>query len=133
MSVTVVAGASPGEIVVRDGDRVQRMYAIVAAGVTWVFQDGNVYRLEDETATRRAHQTHGSLSSPMPATVISVNVAPGDQVTAGQTLIVLEAMKMELPVRAATSGIVTKVNCAEGAMVQPGEPLVEIDPAEPAA
>ena len=73
-----------------------------------------MFRLEESAGTRRATQTHGSLSSPMPATVISVNVAPGDHVKSGQTLIVLEAMKMELPVRAPGDGRVREVHCKQG-------------------
>ena len=86
-----------------------------------------MYRLEDDTTRRRAHQTHGSLASPMPATVISVNVAPGDHVTAGQTLIVLEAMKMELPVRAPGDGRVRAVHCSAGDLVQPEVSLIDFD------
>jgi len=127
LSITVVAGAAPGELLVRDGDRVERMFAISVGGVTWVFHNGDVYRLDDDRAPRRTHQTHGSLSSPMPATVISVNVAPGDQVTAGQTLIVLEAMKMELPVRAPGDGRVAAVHCRNGDLVQPEVSLIDFE------
>ena len=127
MSATIIATHSIGELLVRDGDRVERMYAVAAGGVTWVFHDGHVYRLEDEDGARRAHQTHGSLSSPMPATVISVNVAAGDQVTAGQTLIVLEAMKMELPVRAPGDGRVRAVHCRTGDLVQPDVSLIDFE------
>lgn len=127
MSLDITAGTTAGEILLRDGDRVERMYAVVAAGVTWVFHEGHVYRLEDDGGARRAHQTHGSLSSPMPATVISVNVAPGDQVAAGQTLIVLEAMKMELPVRAPGEGRVRAVHCRTGDLVQPDVSLIDFE------
>jgi biotin carboxyl carrier protein len=125
MSVTVTRGGAPGELVVRDGQRVERMFAVVAGGVTWVFHDGHVYRLEDAVAPRRAQRTHGSVSSPMPATVMSVNVAAGDRVTAGQTLIVLEAMKMELPVRAPGDGVVKTVHCQAGDLVQPDVSLID--------
>jgi biotin carboxyl carrier protein len=127
LSVSVTTAAAAGELVVRDGDRIERMYAVAHGGVSWVFHDGAVYRLEDETATRRAHQTHEALSSPMPATVISVNVAPGDEVTAGQTVIVLEAMKMELPVRAPGDGRVRGVHCRPGDLVQPDVSLIEFE------
>ena len=127
MSGSITRGPAPGEIILRDGDRVERMYAVAAAGVTWVFHDGHVYRLEDERSPRRAQQTHGSLSSPMPATVIGVNVGPGDEVTSGQTLIVLEAMKMELPVRAPGDGRVRAVHCKAGDLVQPDVSLIDFE------
>ena len=65
----------------------------------------------------------------MPATVRRIDVRAGDVVQKGQTLILLEAMKMELPVRAAGDGTVTSVNCREGDLVQPGTILVELDEA----
>ena len=52
---------------------------------------------------------------------------PHDRVAGGDTLIILEAMKMELPVRAAAPGIVRAVHCREGDLVQPGAELIEID------
>ena len=63
----------------------------------------------------------------MPATVRKVAVEPGSVVKKGDTLLVLEAMKMELPVRAPADGVVKKVSCREGDLVQPGVPLVEIE------
>ena len=62
----------------------------------------------------------------MPATVIQVNVQKGAQVRRGDTLVLLEAMKMELPLRAPADGVVTAVHCQAGELVQPGSPLVEI-------
>ncbi len=126
MSVVVTPGTRTGELVVRDGDRVERMFAVAAGGTTWVFHDGAVFRFEDETS-RRSHHTHGSLSSPMPATVVSVNVAPGHEVTSGQTLIVLEAMKMELPIRAPGDGRIERVHCKAGDLVQPDVSLIDFE------
>ena len=68
-----------------------------------------------------------ALSSPMPATVAAVQVAPGQQVTAGDLLVMLEAMKMELPITAPRDGRVTAVNCQKGDLVQPGVQLVELE------
>jgi 3-methylcrotonyl-CoA carboxylase alpha subunit len=65
----------------------------------------------------------------MPATVVKLHVAPGDEVKAGQLLLVLEAMKMELPVRAASDARVAAVRCREGELVQPGQPLIELSAA----
>ena len=65
--------------------------------------------------------------APMPATVVAINTAAGQSVNAGDTLIVLEAMKMELPIRSPRSGTVKAVLCAKGEMVQPGVNLIEIE------
>ena len=124
----IEAGPARGELIVREGERVERMYAAVSGDVTWIFHDGVVHRLEAPSAARRRdQQSHGSLSSPMPATVVSVKVAPGDAVTAGQTLIVLEAMKMELPVRAPGDGRVARVHCKAGDLVQADVSLIDFE------
>jgi biotin carboxyl carrier protein len=62
----------------------------------------------------------------MPATVRKVHVAAGDEVRRGDVLVVLEAMKMELPVRAPHDGSVDIVKCSEGEMVEAGQVLVEL-------
>jgi biotin carboxyl carrier protein len=125
--ITVTAGAASGEVLVRIGDRIERMYAVKAGDAVWVFYDGDVFRLNEAGPRRGIAQSHGSLTSPMPATVISVNVAPGDHVTAGQTLVVLEAMKMELPVRAPGDGRVAAVHCKPGELVQPDVSLIDFE------
>ena len=102
---------------------------VVSAGdVRWVYYDGCVYELEEQHAGRRRGSRHqGSLSAPMPATVRQIRVGPGDAVRRGDTLIVLEAMKMELPVRSPRDATVVAVKCREGELVQPGVPLLELD------
>lgn len=125
----VAAGATPGEFIARTGDRVDRLYAIQRGGTTWVFHEGEVYELQTETGPRRgrgAHQ-HGELTAPMPATVVAINVKAGDAVKRGDILIVLEAMKMELPVRAEDDATVSAIHCAAGDLVQPGVALIELD------
>ncbi len=68
------------------------------------------------------------LRSPMPGRVVKIVVQPGDVVTVGDTLVVLEAMKMEYTIRAPTAGVVTRVNCAPGEMVEKGRELVNVTP-----
>ena len=60
----------------------------------------------------------GGLVAPMPGKVIEVRVAVGDRVTAGQILILLEAMKMEHPMRAATDGMVAEIRVEAGEQVE---------------
>jgi acetyl-CoA carboxylase biotin carboxylase subunit len=78
--------------------------------------------------SRRRSSTDGaqSLAAPMPATVVKVLVKPGDRVAKGDTVVVLEAMKMELPLRAAGDATVKAVHCREGELVQPEVVLVEM-------
>ena len=72
----------------------------------------------------------GAIRAPMPAVVTAVAVAPGRAVARGDTLVMLEAMKMELPVKAPRDGRVTAVRCAVGDRVDPDTPLVEVDAGE---
>jgi biotin carboxyl carrier protein len=99
-----------------------------AGEARWVFLDGQSYALvEPRPASRRRAGGHdGTLTAPMPATVRRIAVSPGDAVKAGDVLIVLEAMKMELPVRAPAAGTVRAIACREGELVQPGVALIEI-------
>ena len=99
----------------------------------WVHWNGHVYKRPFATtasaSARRGSSHTGSqaLTSPMPATVRKVLASPGMAVRKNDTLIILEAMKMELPIRAHADGVVRAVLCTEGALVQPGAPLVEFD------
>jgi biotin carboxyl carrier protein len=68
----------------------------------------------------------------MPAQVTAVLVAAGDTVVAGAALVLLEAMKMELPLRAPTAGRIGAVHCAVGDRVAPGRVLVDIEPGDDA-
>jgi acetyl/propionyl-CoA carboxylase alpha subunit len=70
--------------------------------------------------------TPQALSAPMPATVINVQVRPGDAVKKGDVIVLLEAMKMELPVRAPADAVVTAVRCRAGERVEAGAALVEL-------
>ena len=121
-------GPAYGELIVRRGDRIEQMFAVVDGDITWVFHDGVAYEVAEQTAGRRrtAH-AHGSLTAPMPATVIEIKVAPGDAVSRGDILIVLEAMKMELPIRAPGEGRVAAIHCRPGQLVQPDTSLIELE------
>lgn len=98
----------------------------------WVAVDGEVAVVEvasSGSAPRRKPSAQGdAMVAPMPATVVSIQVTPGQSVTRGETVILLEAMKMELPVRAPRDGVVHAVLCSEGQLVQPGVALVELEP-----
>ncbi|MCC6623859.1 MAG: biotin/lipoyl-binding protein [Deltaproteobacteria bacterium] len=65
----------------------------------------------------------------MPGKVVKVLVQPGDVVTKGQPLLVVEAMKMEHALKAPRPGRVTLVRAAAGEQVVPGAPLVELEDA----
>jgi len=126
----VTHGQTPGEVIVRRGDRIERLFAVVSGAITWVFHDGDVFELASEEAggSRPRALAQGSLTAPMPATVIGVKVKAGDAVQRGDILVVLEAMKMELPVRAPGDGRVAAVHCRVGDLVQPEVSLIDLVP-----
>ena len=64
--------------------------------------------------------------APMPGTIFSVSVAVGDDVIEGQELLVLEAMKMENPIVATTSGKVTEIKVSKDDRVATKQPLLVI-------
>ncbi len=69
----------------------------------------------------------GAVTSPMAGAILSVLVKEGDTVTAGQTLVVLEAMKMENKINAPTPGTIQQVNVAVGDSVREGHVLVVVN------
>ncbi|MDH4200394.1 MAG: sodium-extruding oxaloacetate decarboxylase subunit alpha [Spirochaetia bacterium] len=69
----------------------------------------------------------GQITTAMPGRVVKINVAEGDQVKAGDTLCVVEAMKMENEVHSPEDGIVKKIYIREGDNVNPDETLIEIE------
>ena len=129
------ARIGPGIYRVECEGRSEIVYVAGLPGDRWAFWNGRIFRRgiseqlpHGAEPTRRAAAL--SLTAPMPATVLKVLVAPGSQVKKGDTVIVLEAMKMELPVRTSREGIVTAVHCREGELVQPDTVLVEIADAD---
>ena len=120
-----------GELTIAFDGETQTVFATRSGDTVWVFVNGVTYEATVEregNGRRRASQHQGSLVAPMPATVIAVNVRAGDSVASGQILVVLEAMKMELPVRAPADSIVVAVHCEAGQLVQPNVSLVDLSP-----
>jgi biotin carboxyl carrier protein len=119
-----------GRFEIVSGNRRQLAWAVRGERGAWVFLDGRSHIVTERGArpgTRVSHDDPAALSAPMPATVVSVHVAAGDAVHAGDLLVTLEAMKMELAIRSPRDGSVRRVACKPGELVQPGIPLVELD------
>jgi biotin carboxyl carrier protein len=116
--------------IVKDGDRQVRVAVAGDGTATWAFHEGAVWRIERAQSGGRPRgrgRGDASVMSPMPATVVAINTAPGTAVEEGETLIVLEAMKMELPIKAPRAGIVKSIKCTKGELVQPGVNLLELE------
>ncbi|WP_336987211.1 acetyl/propionyl/methylcrotonyl-CoA carboxylase subunit alpha [Altererythrobacter aquiaggeris] len=92
------------------------------------FQDGQTYEISLECRGGDHHHAHdGDILSPMPGKVIAVDVAEGDAVTAGQRLMVLEAMKMEHALTSPFDGTVVELSASEGGQVQVEAVLARIE------
>ena len=90
---------------------------------TLVLEDGRF-------AARGEEEDSGLFTAPMPGKVTKLLVAPGDRVTKGQPLAVLEAMKMESRFEAPRDGLVTAVHVREGDQVEEGAVLLDLQAAE---
>lgn len=90
--------------------------------------DERMRAIKDLTAASSAATGPAPLVAPMPGLVVRVAVAVGDQVSAGQGLVVIEAMKMENELRTAVPGIVLAIRATPGQPVNKGAVLVELGP-----
>ncbi len=112
---------------------VTRRYLVDRVGAT-SFVDGpdGSSTLVEQVRFPRPDQrvSEGSALAPMPGTVVRVGVAKGEAVGAGQVLVVLEAMKMEHAVHAASAGTVVEVDVSEGDQVETGRVLAVVEPDE---
>jgi len=118
------------ELVV-DGTLIQGRIEYASSGLE-VSVDGEQYRLVDavpestHVAGVRAGSGRSALEAPMPGTLVKILVPPGQEVSASEPLVILEAMKMEHVVVAPRAAVVEAVLFREGDMVPGGEPLVRL-------
>ena len=116
-----------------DGRRVRALAARDKRGV-YVHSGGRAFtfvREEPAAGKRRGRGGHEpGLEAPMPGQIRAVAAVLGAEVAEGDTLVVLEAMKMELRIRAPHAGRVTRVSCQVGDVVDRGQVLVELGASE---
>ncbi|MEK7831194.1 MAG: biotin carboxylase N-terminal domain-containing protein, partial [Acidobacteriota bacterium] len=105
-------------------DGVQREFRITEVGDTLYVHSSlgsrTVVRLARHPIPKSASE-QGSASSPMPGAVLKILVSEGQQVLAGDALLILEAMKMEQTIRAAADGVVESIKVQTGQVVSPGD------------
>ncbi|MGB6163800.1 MAG: biotin carboxylase N-terminal domain-containing protein [Pseudonocardiaceae bacterium] len=114
-------------------DRITRRYTCAVAGAAvWLGRDGHSWELREQQfldAARRTEQrVGGAVRAPLPGTVTVVDVAEGQQVTAGARLLALEAMKMEHALTAPVNGVVRELRARPGDAVERDAVLLVIDP-----
>ena len=97
----------------------------------WVTVNGRTFVLTRSSGARKSrhghHHTAGELTAPMPGQVRAVNVSVDEAVTKGQTLLVLEAMKMEIRIQSPQTGVVKKLFVKQGQTVEREQVLIEIE------
>ncbi len=113
-----------------DEQRTHTVHAVRDRTTWWVHLDGRTYRFQAVLERGGAGPAGGGLTAPIPATVVEVLVADGDQVEAEQVLLVLSAMKMQLEIRAPHAGLVADMHLEPDDPVDGGQQLLTIVAAE---
>jgi len=133
-----VGGAAPMTVAVREagdgwielaaGDRRHRLHVFRRGNRVWVQGPGGDIGLATvpRFSAAEPEPVAGGLVAPMPGTVLAVHVKPGDNVSAGQLLMVVEAMKMEHRITAPRAGLVGEVRARRGDQVSSGDLLAVI-------
>jgi len=118
----LVNGLPVNAYLARDGNT----KTVIIRGIPYSIGDGDT----PDTRTRgkkRSQAIPQEITPPMPAVVVRIQVSPGDRVKQGESVIVVESMKMETTLTAPSDGRVRAVNVAVGDKVMPGQILVDID------
>ena len=114
-------------------DGVQRTLSVVSDGLHhWVQGATGEVRLVEIPRFPEPELEHvaGGYAAPMPGKIVAVNVEPGQRVSAGQVLVIVEAMKMEHLITCAEDGTVKEVRVTVGAQVEAGQVLLIVDAGE---
>jgi 3-methylcrotonyl-CoA carboxylase alpha subunit len=125
-----IVSTDSGEGWVEVEGRIVPFMAVRLKNRVHVWAGGNIWWLELASATssaRAAGPAGDEVEAPMPGTVLKIQVAPKDEVAAGQTLIVMESMKMELALKAPREGRIEAVLCKEGDLVDMGAVLCRLE------
>ncbi len=122
-----------GGLRVRYGDRELRFARAQDGDTLWLAADGGAWAVAEHSLLEGAGGAAGAagpITSPMPGTVLVVKAAVGDAVTAGQPLLVVEAMKMEHTITATADGVVAEIPVRAGQQVALNQTLAVVTPAE---
>ncbi len=128
-----VLDAQPGQLSLRFEGASTVIYWALESGRLWMSQNGCTYRLE-KPEPRRSRLPGGpgtaaageEVRAPMPAQVRAIQVAQGEAVERGQTLLLLEAMKMEIRIKSPAKGRIARLLVKDGQAVEKDQVLAEI-------
>ncbi|WP_101392394.1 acetyl-CoA carboxylase biotin carboxylase subunit [Streptomyces sp. TLI_146] len=132
---TAVGRVSPGQVSVELDGLTHTFTTVPSPEGTWLGRDGDSWHVLDHdpvaaSLTGGARGGLDTLAAPMPGTVTVVKVAVGDEVDAGQSLLVVEAMKMEHVISAPHAGTVTELDVSPGSTVAMDQVLAVVTPKE---
>jgi biotin carboxyl carrier protein len=107
----------------------QGIWGLTVAGERWDAEvvDERTRHIRSLTGAGERSQAAGVLRAPMPGLVVRVQAQPGQAVTAGAGIVVLEAMKMENELRTTVAGTIKSVHARAGETVEKGQILVEFE------
>lgn len=111
--------------------KTQKVRALKRGETLWLHYQGRTitYTPEKKSRSAGAGASHfGTLKSPMPGKVIKVLVQSGQEVKAKQTLLVMEAMKMEYSIKAGEDAKIGQIFCKEGEQLKESQNLIEVLP-----
>lgn len=131
------SNVSPNEFSILLGKKNTKAYVAGANDSLFVFIDGHVIQLKKPGSDNSGYGGTGGefgvkdeVSTPMPGKVVKVLVKQGDKVSAGQSLVIVESMKMENEIKSPADGEVISVNFKDGDLVEPGQPIIKLNPSE---
>ena len=133
-----IHSSGPGHYGLRIGDKLYKIANLNTSGrdvefsmndawVAGTVKDEQALLLERLGFKDMSAGSSGQVNAPMPGKVLEVMVSVGDDVSEGQPVVILEAMKMENELKAPVTGKVIKVTADSGQSVEKNEPLIEIE------
>lgn len=125
--ISVARDNQPGRLLVEVNGQAQFAHVAKVGDSWWIHLDGRIHVVNGhETGSADSSAGEGGLTAPMPGTILEIYAKAGQRVREGQTLLVMEAMKMEHRIQAPKAGEVLSVNFSEGDRVDMGATLVEL-------
>jgi len=126
--ITLPGELQEGEGRVQLGDRFVSYFVTSAKTGVWVTLAGHTWFFEKARKTGAQDAGHGGFGAPMPGKVTAVLVSDGSNVSKGDVLVIMEAMKMEHRIEAPADGVVKTVHCVADQLVDQDFQLLEFEP-----
>ena len=110
----------------RDGQRIRVAIHRDKRG-TWISSKGQVNLIVNNTIESKTNDKQNAVEAPMTGKIVSIETNPGAQVTTGDVLVIMEAMKMEYRLKAPKDGQIKTIHCRETELVDLGTILVSFE------